>query len=343
MKKIFFALAALMLAFTGCGLEDGNTQTNENKAVKVVVNMDKPGFGEGTRAARQGWEEGDLVGIIFNNDFEHVFFLTYSESASQWESELFFYKVVEEYGNTYYLYEPYEVDENYDPAGQHEVKKAEYLSSLGSGTLKAIYCSSGLSYFDPILDEDKNILGTKYLSISEDDKKYDEGSAWGECIMTCENGTYSVNDGELVLNITMKPQVAQFTIRDLDVAIEESPYLPNAGKTSDGLEVGIAGGNIIAYAGGRFTADGIELNRVNENVGFYNPCWAHANTDGISIYASIDEEDGVDSNETYTIYVGNYSRDFSCETYVSKIKNGVAIIMDGPKTEGAESKWQQGE
>ena len=49
MKKIFFALAALVLAFTGCSQEEDAIQVSEKKAVKVVVNMDKPGFGEDTR------------------------------------------------------------------------------------------------------------------------------------------------------------------------------------------------------------------------------------------------------------------------------------------------------
>ena len=67
MKKIFFALAALVLAFTGCSQEEEAIQVSEKKAFKVVVNMDKPGFGEDTRAARQGWEEGDEVYVMLGN------------------------------------------------------------------------------------------------------------------------------------------------------------------------------------------------------------------------------------------------------------------------------------
>ena len=68
MKKIFFALAALVLAFTGCSQEEDAIQVSEKKAVKVVVNMDKPGFGEDTRAPRQGWEDGDQVIVALNYD-----------------------------------------------------------------------------------------------------------------------------------------------------------------------------------------------------------------------------------------------------------------------------------
>ena len=79
MKKMFFALAALVLAFIGCSQEDEAIQTNEQKAVKVVVNMDKPGFGEDTRAARTGWEDGDNVAVVLKDDLDKIFerFLCY--------------------------------------------------------------------------------------------------------------------------------------------------------------------------------------------------------------------------------------------------------------------------
>ena len=74
MKKIFFALAALVLAFTGCSQEEDAIQVSEKKAVKVVVNMDKPGFGEDTRAPRQGWVDGDNVAVVLKDDLDKIFF-----------------------------------------------------------------------------------------------------------------------------------------------------------------------------------------------------------------------------------------------------------------------------
>ena len=326
MKKMFFALAALVLAFTGCSQEDEAIQTNEQKAVKVVVNMDKPGFGEDTRAPRQGWEEGDVVGIILNDDFEHVLFLAYSGTA--WESESFFLMEVPWSSEKIYNYDE---DDDGNPSSAHQTQKAEYFSSIeASGSLKAIYCSSGHSYFDPIF-EGGDVVGTKYVS----NAGYDEENLMGECVMTCVDGTYSVNDDVLTLNITMKPQVAQFTIRDLAVGTN--------GKTSEGLEVAVAGGNLIAYAGGTITSSGIELNRVND-VGYYNACWVHHNDDGISIYASVDAGYEFTPNDThYTFSVGDDCRNFDCATYKTKISNGAAIIMDGPETSGAEDKWAPGE
>ena len=90
MKKMFFALAALVLAFTGCSQEDEAIQTNEQKAVKVVVNMDKPGFGTDARAARQGWEAGDEVVAVLANQFGVYVKLTYQEDKT-WETAFYKY------------------------------------------------------------------------------------------------------------------------------------------------------------------------------------------------------------------------------------------------------------
>ena len=89
MKKMFFALAALVLAFTGCSQEDEAIQTNEQKAVKVVVNMDKPGFGTNARAARTGWETGDEVVVTLAGQLTAYVKLTYQEDKT-WETA--FYK-----------------------------------------------------------------------------------------------------------------------------------------------------------------------------------------------------------------------------------------------------------
>lgn len=328
MKKIFFALAALLLAFVGCNTDKELEKPAENKAFKVVVNMDKPSFGDDTRAARTDWEDGDLVGIIFNNDFEHVFFLTYSKSTSTWESELYFYKEEIVGGETYHFYEEYKYDDG--PTELHETKKAEYLSALGTGSLKAIYCSSGLYYFDPILN-DGELVGTEYLS----NASHDEDNLMGECVMTCEDGTYSVSDGVLTLNITMKPQVAQFTIRDLDIA--------------DNYTM-VYGGTMTAYAGGSITPSGVELNPAG-TPGDGATAWIHDNEHGISIYASPwqtipegyeDMVNGVGGLGFFAFVLSTENGRIGTRTFSEKssLKNGGAVIMDGPYSDGAgSSEW----
>ena len=326
MKKIFFALAALVLAFTGCSKEEDAIQVSEKKAVKVVVNMDKPGFGEDTRAPRQGWEDGDLVGIILNNDFEHVLYLTYSGTA--WESESFFLTEVRPGMKVY----TYDEDADGNPTPAHEAQKANYFSNISaSGNLKAIYCSSGLSYFDPIF-EDGVLVGTQYLSIASED-------GIGECIMTCDNGdngTYSVSEGVLTLNITMKPRVAQYTIRDLNV--------------EDGWNISIQG-PLNFYAGACFTEGGIVLTPIERALYGY----PHQNGNDISIFAAPWQSNADIPNFMWEelppgmpitedlyklLYVFTVHDEdanwFEREFDYKAVEIGDAVIMNGPTTSGAE-------
>jgi len=324
MKKMFFALAALVLAFTGCSQEDEVIQTNEQKAVKVVVNMDKPGFGEDTRAPRQDWEAGDQVVVVLDDDFEHLIELTYDGTV--WEEEVQFLNVADE------VWE--EVDED---------EANEYLDDLTNGSLKAIYCSSGIKLFAPFPTVD-DLTGIDIYSNARGNWDYDEPNPLGECIMTCEGGTYS-KDGELTLNITMVPQVAQFTIRGLTAGTGA-----NTGKLSDGGEVGVGG--LIAYSGGTITSSGIVLNKVAA-APYNNPCWVHPNTDGInpvgiSIYAAVDSSYEPDVYSDFINFSvddenGYYVREFGpYATYKEKVTNGAAIIMDGPTGAAiAADKWYE--
>ena len=324
MKKIFFALAALVLAFTGCSQEEDAIQVSEKKAVKVVVNMDKPGFGEDTRAARTGWEKNDQVIVVLDDDFEHLIALKYD--GTSWKEVVLFFDAA--YGE-------------WENPGLTATDS--YLASLPSiGDLKAIYCSSGISNFAPFPEEVETVKDLKGIDIYSRARAYGyyddiefKPTPYGECIMTCEDGTYSASSGVLTLNITMKPQVAQFTIKNLSDDGDDEE-----GKTSEDYEVGVAGGNLITYAGGIITTDGIMLDPLVHLNG-YNACWVHPNTDGISIYASVDPETNeFGADETYTFMIGDdYYRDFNCNAYKSRIYNGAAIIMDGPYTDGAASKW----
>ncbi len=320
MKKIFFALAALVLAFTGCSQEEDAIQVSEKKAVKVVVNMDKPGFGEDTRAPRQGWEEGDEVVIMVDDDLEHLISLYYN--GTSWEEMVTYLDV-----------------DRFRPMSEDD--QNDYLADLTNGYLKAIYCSSGIFGAKPFPEEYvdvEDLVGIDIISYARNNEDYDEDledyspNPLGECIMTCEDGTYTKIDGKLTLTIEMEPRVAQFTIKDLSDDEE--------GKTSEGLEVGVAGGNLVAYAGGIIMPDGIMLRQVY-TAGFYNACWVHPNADGISIYASpyagLSE---FEDYETYIFSVGDYIREFNCNEYKDRIENGAAIIMDGPTDATIDAgKW----
>ena len=339
MKKIFFALAALVLAFTGCSQEEDAIQVSEKKAFKVVVNMDKPGFGEDTRAPRQGWEGDEEVVVVLNNYFGAFVHLYYEGYSREWQA-------------SYYIYDGEEFDAIYD------YKVSEFIGNLktelgDNGNLKAIYLSSGEVYPEngdstpatraSIPEQDVTLLGNVPETLRIVSNAVGEGK--GECIMTCEDGSFEISGNEedgyvLALNIMMVPQVAQFTIKNLSDDEEE-----DEGKLSDGGEVGVGG--LIAYSGGTITSSGIELNQVAVG-NYYKPCWVHPNTDGISIYAAVDSSYEPDadsdfiqfsvSNETYY-----YVREFGpYDTYKEKVTNGAAIIMDGPTGAAiAPDKWYE--
>ena len=319
MKKIFFALAALVLAFTGCSQEEDAIQVSEKKTVKVVVNMDKPGFGEDTRAPRQGWEAGDEVVIMLVDDLEHLISLMYNEIG--WRAMVKYLDVD--------TFRPMTEDDQND-----------YLADLtNSGDLKAIYCSSGIVGAKPFPDVEA-LEGIEIISYARNNGDYNEDldfvpNPLGECIMTCEDGTYSKKEGELTLNIEMEPRVAQFTIKNLSDGEDDEE-----GKTSEGLEVGVAGGSLFAYAGGYIMPEeGIILRQVAA-AGYYNACWVHPNADGISIYASTYGSNNFTNDETYIFSVGDYIREFNCNAYKNRIYNGAAIIMDGPTDATIDAgKW----
>ena len=307
MKKIFFALAALVLAFTGCSQEEDAIQVSEKKAVKVVVNMDKPGFGEDTRAARTGWEDGDQVIVALNYDSD-IYTSGYikliynvTDGKGAWTTEFW------EYGG--------------------KTSSSDFIDNLydkffTDGSVKAAYFSSGVKS-----------VGIPSLNITTNASD----ASLGECVMTCEDGEYSVSGDVLTLDITMIPQVAQFTIKDL-----------SAGEDDYTVEYA---GTMTAYAGGTITPAGVELNPVGEPFDPYG-AWVHDNEDGISIYASPWQEvpDGFDEMDKLELVGGlgyflfifydaddyDYYREFPGK---NTLKNGDAVIMDGPYTDGAEDKW----
>ena len=328
MKKMFFALAALVLAFTGCSQEEDAIQVSEKKAVKVVVNMDKPGFGEDTRAARQGWEGDEEVVVVLGNYFGAYVHLYYEYYSREWQA-------------SYYKYDGEEFDAIY------AYKVSEFIGNLktklgGNGNLKAIYLSSGEVYAEngdstPATrasnpEQDVTLLADVPETLSIVSDAVEEGK--GECIMTCEDGSFEISGNEedgyvLALNIMMVPQVAQFTIRHSDPI--------------DMLhEVLCVGGALTAYCGATLTSEGFVLNaaELDELYG----CWPHANEDGVSIYASpwTESKDGIEKG-TFKFgywndggFAYSYIRTFTGKT---ELENGDAVIMDGPFIAGGASKW----
>ena len=190
MKKIFFALAALVLAFTGCSQEEDAIQVSEKKTVKVVVNMDKPGFGEDARAARDGWEGEEEVVVVLDNYFGAFVHLYYEGYSREWQA-------------SYYKYDGEEFDAIY------AYKVSEFIGNLetklgNNGNLKAIYLSSGEVYPEngdstPATrasnpEQDVTLLDDVPATIEFRSEAASEGK--GECIMTCEDGSFQISGNE---------------------------------------------------------------------------------------------------------------------------------------------------
>ena len=341
MKKMFFALAALVFAFTACTSENEVNDTPK-KEVKVTVNMDKPGFGEDSRAPRRGWEDGDQVTVVLGGYFGAYVALKYTDG--EWQT------IYSKFNGSHYG----QLNNNQVPELIEELK-----SKLGeSNTLKAIYFSSG---FWGVLDE-KLKPGDPYPEnsvVPEGVNIWSENSitgARGECIMTCENGTFEIIENadsyELKLNIKLVPQVAQFTI--------SNKTLEDMENTDAAISVA---GALSVYAGAKLTKDGFELFSVspNDDLDWYPNAteeeWffmvPYNNEDGVSFYASpwASGKNGIEKGTfkfSYYEYVESSKDGFDetlvryTRTFTGKIglKNGDAVIMDGPTTDGAESKWE---
>ncbi|MBQ5785355.1 MAG: hypothetical protein IIW00_02680, partial [Alistipes sp.] len=81
MKKFICAISAFAVIFAvGCSKDDAEKAAPE---YDIVVNMDKPSFGDDTRAARTSWENGDVVHVVFNGDTADSKYLalTYNEGS----------------------------------------------------------------------------------------------------------------------------------------------------------------------------------------------------------------------------------------------------------------------
>lgn len=345
MKKIFFALAALVLAFTGCSQEEDAIQVSEKKAFKVVVNMDKPGFGEDTRTARQGWEDGDEVVVTLGSNIAYYCLkLTYDGTSNKWTTT-----VMEPNMRTGVFVEgsisTIAVDILGDATEVSDIARAAYFSSgvaeIVYGNLSAATSTRASATLGLIVATNA-CRGCGWKGDTPD-----AGSRFGECIMICREGVFTLKETddsyELTLDITMEPMVAQFTIRDL--------------KVEDNWRIWVDAPMTFA-AGGYFTERGIYLNAIEyQNLGY-----CHQNGDDISIYAvpwqsnddipsyMLPEDVDFDTLDedfyaTCPYYVNIHSTDWSIDVerdfgVKGALEAGDAVIMDGPFTEGAESKWE---
>ena len=340
---MIFVWAALSLIFAGCSSENEDIQMDAKKTVKVVVNMDKPSFGEVTRAPRRGWEDGDEVVVSLGSP---MFCLKLIYNDGGWTTEAW-------------------VDEEFDGGtftkGDEDILEeilADYFDDeeeVEIPDVMAAYFSSGVKEISwgPV---------TRAVEHGINIDTYASAEVWGECIMTCEDGTSLIKRTdagyELTLDITMKPRVAQFTIRDLELdQINEEQVVDQSFRLIANY------GPVNMCSGGTFRSSGISLNNWSNSTFESQGAFAYNNADGVSFYAVpwssnddipedmrswYEEDHHIDFNASPDFYkTVDYMIEFSKPNGTSWVRNfgpktvevGDAVIMNGPYTPGAEG-WE---
>jgi hypothetical protein len=270
MKKILLALSALVIFAVGCSKDDiGTAETKYN----LVVNMDKPSFGDSTRAVRTSWEDGDVVYVIFEGDLYDgatvAKYLTLAYDGSSWT--------------------PTWVGTN-----------AAEVAAKTTKTLRALYVNT------PVTPDFWN--NGQFLTCDSTTK--------GVYVMQCIDGTYTVSDSTITLNIALEHKCSQITVRGIDVA----------GNWT------LSCNELLGILGGTFRNDdkfGVSASS------FSDPMTGFANADGVSFYGYYPGAT-TSSNLKFTLSNGTktYTRSF---TDNGRLKAGDAIIMDGPDS----GKWTE--
>ncbi len=341
MKKMIFVWIAISLIFTGCNFQNDVIPEVVNKTVNVVVNMDKPGFGDVTRAPRSGWENGDEVIVNLGSP---VFCLKLIYNEGRWITEPW---VDEEFDGGTFTKADADIFEEILASYLYEDEDEYELTDV-----VAAYFSSGVKEisFGPLTRAVRQGINIETNASDE---------VMGECILTCEDGVGLIKRTdvgyELTLDITMVPRVAQFTIRDLELADLYG---------DDVVRHIVNYGPVNMCSGGSLPGDGtIILNNWSDSDRESQGAVAYQNADGISFYAvpwssnddipeyirNWDEENlGIDFDINTDYYktidyiiefalpnANDWTRNFGPKT----VKVGDAVIMDGPYTHGAEG-WE---
>ncbi|MBR4994808.1 MAG: hypothetical protein IKY82_01970 [Alistipes sp.] len=269
MKKIILAFCIAAMAFVGCSKDEFVSPASE---YQIVVNLDKPSFGEDVRAARTSWESGDEVYVTFNGDvyvnFEVQKYLKLTYNGSSWT--------------------PTWVGTTAAEVAAKETKTltAGYMNSASNVSTTKKY---GFLSFGTVLDN-------------------------GICIMTCNDGTYSVSGSTITLNIVMRHQTTQVTVKGINVA---DKWTLKCDK-------------LLKKGGFTFASTGVGTSNYNYN----DPLQGFDNADGVSFFGSAKSFTTSDT-VVFTLTNGakTYTRSFTGKTF----RNGDAIIMDGPDS----GKWDE--
>lgn len=277
MRRFFIiSLAFVITALVGCAKDDIDTSAN----YEVVVNVEKCDFRGVTRAPRSEWIDGDQIVVVFSGDLSGnkswapYLLLTYNKANNSWA-------------------------QNWVGTTANDVAQKQDKS------LAAIYGSSGFR---------NATFSTNFKSLTiETQATVPYRKA--ECVMKCDQseGSYTVSDNVITLNIPMTPLVSQFTIRG--ISLENDSWTLKCEQL------------ITAVAGEiRLTEDGLKVQTVIITSNFSNGVLAYPSSDGVAFFAEPKSSDT--KNYTFTLTNGTktYTRTFKDKS----ISVGDAVIMNGP-------------
>ena len=225
MKKFICAISAFAVIFAiGCSKDEAEKTAPE---YDIVVNMDKPSFGDDTRAARTSWENGDVVYVNFNADINTAEkYLTLTYNAGTWTPKWV--------GTT-----------------------AADIVAVGNGTLTAGYTNGTFKANYPMYMS-SYMSGRQYLYCRTNE---------AGCVMVCENGKYTVSGNTITLDITMVPKCAQVTVRGLQVednwTLNCGCLVQVRGFSLGATTIGTANGEENGSLAGFANADGVSFYGLN--------------------------------------------------------------------------------
>lgn len=184
-----------------------------------------------------------------------------------------------------------------------------------------------------IAAKEKKTFSAGYMNIKAADSTpyyWDVISSWcvyssnivdGVCVMLCDNGTYTVSGNTLTLNITLVPECAQITVRNINIYDD---WTLSCDK--------------VLSLGGFTISPALEPSVATREYNY--PLCGFANVDGVSFFGSPAADT---SSLTFTLSNGekSYTRSFTGKS----LSNGDAIIMSGPfNANGTRNEdWEEDE
>lgn len=269
---------------------------NPASEYKLVVNMDKASFSDDTRAPRNSWLKGDEVMLFFGADYSQWITIKYQNGV--WSI-----KDIEDFDENKYIAE---------------------LAQRDDKSFTAIYCLHNEGNLLTIVNDGAVFFANTFGQ-----------TVSGTLFMTCEDGTYSVEDNLLTINATLSlpdtgyGQYAQFTIRNLSQDVNW--FLVEDGNVAFQPCAGVA------ISCGSDNKLSIEYYFPGIGEGFIQ---GYNNEDGVTFYGILYPK-AIGKSTNYNFGLMNSRGEVFTKTFENKTLNaGDAVIFNGPAN-GNNNGWQK--